>query len=108
MGRSVLIVSWFAVATAGAFGQSKSPAFDVASVRPSQGAGSGLQGRRENIETAPGSLIMRNASLASCIQWAYDVKPYQLSGPGWLTDERYDIAAKTESPDAVDQLRIKL
>ena len=48
---------------------------------------------------------MRNVSLRSCIQWAYRVRGYQISGPGWLTSERYDIVAKTSSPAADDQLR---
>ena len=51
---------------------------------------------------------MRNVSLRSCIQWAYGVRGYQISGPTWLTLERYDIVAKTPSPAADDQLRLML
>ena len=51
---------------------------------------------------------MRNVSLRSCIQWAYRVRGYQISAPGWLTSERYDIVAKTPSPAADEQLRVML
>src|SRR5581483_10438235 len=89
-------------------GQSKS-AFEVASVRPSPVANSGGEGaRRESIQADPGALSMRNVSLSSSIQWAYDVRPYQISGPDWLRDQRYDIAAKADHPVKTEQLRLML
>lgn len=108
--RLLFAVSSVVVAAAGLFGQGPQPAsFDVASVRPSQiGKAGGEGNRRENIQAEPGSLIMRNVSLASCIQWAYNAKQYQVSGPGWIREERYDIAAKTEDPVPIDQLRLML
>ena len=33
-------------------------------------------------------------SLADLIRVAYRVKPYQLSGPDWMTAERFDVLAK--------------
>src|ERR1019366_1137981 len=33
-------------------------------------------------------------SLADLIRTAYDVKPYQISGPDWIKSERFDILAK--------------
>jgi uncharacterized protein (TIGR03435 family) len=83
------------------------PAFDVASIRASQG-GKGEGSRRENIQASPGSLNMRNVSLKSAIRWAYHVMDYQISGPDWLGFERYDIAAKAAGPAAEDQLRLML
>jgi uncharacterized protein (TIGR03435 family) len=82
-------------------------AFDVASVRASQG-GRGEGSRRENIQASPGSLNMRNVSLKSAIRWAYHVMDYQISGPDWLGFERYDIAAKAAGPVPEDQLRLML
>jgi uncharacterized protein (TIGR03435 family) len=80
--------------------------FAVASVRTSKiGEMSGETSRRESIEPSPGSLTMRNVSLKSCVIWAYRIKDYQLSGPSWLTDERYDIAAKSPDPVPVEQLK---
>jgi uncharacterized protein (TIGR03435 family) len=86
-----------------AYGQ---PAFEVASIRASQiGKAGGEGSRRENIQAAPGSLNMRNVSLKSCIRWAYHVMDYQVSGPGWLGFERFDIVAKAEGPASEEQLR---
>ena len=50
---------------------------------------------------------MWNVTLADCVQWAYGVEPFQITG-AHTSDEVYDILAKTESPVAVSQLRIKL
>lgn len=79
------------------------PAFEVASVRSHQPSGTG-EGRT-SLDSAPGSLTFRNARLSDCIKWAYQVRDYQISGPSWLTVEKYDIAAKAASPAHTDQLR---
>jgi uncharacterized protein (TIGR03435 family) len=80
--------------------------FEVASVKPSQLSNpNGERNRRENISADPGSLTMRNVSLKSAIQWAYDVKEVQVSGPEWLGDERYDILAKAATTAGEPQLR---
>lgn len=109
MLRIMLGLSWISLAT-GLIGQTaKTAAFDVASVRPSQLSNAGGEGsRRENIQVEPGNLSMRNVSLSSCIQWAYDVRPYQVSGPGWMGDERYDISAKSDGPAKEAKLRVML
>ncbi len=59
-------------------------------------------------EATPGSLIMRGASLAAVIRWAYVVDEYQISGPSWLNSTRFDIAAKAGGPATVDELRVML
>ena len=69
--------------------------FEVASVRISQLAKAGGEGStRESIDPTPGSLSMRNVSLRSAIRWAYSLKDFQISAPGWMKSERYDIVAK--------------
>jgi uncharacterized protein (TIGR03435 family) len=73
-------------------------AFDVASIRAGQPG-------REVIEAVPGSLTMRNARLVTCIKWAYDVQEYQVSGPGWLSEVRFDISAKAATPVKQPELR---
>jgi uncharacterized protein (TIGR03435 family) len=108
MMRAIGTSGLFVLLACVAFGQpaAASRAFDVASVRPSQLAKSGGKiDLRESVEPTPGSLTMRKVSLSSCIQWAYEVKRYQVSGPGWLSDERYDVVAKTASPAKEDELR---
>ena len=72
------------------FGQSAEPTFEVASVRPVK---SSLK-ESPKLAIAPGSINFTNVSLKDCVKAAYSVKPYQISGPGWLESERYDLSAK--------------
>ena len=83
------------------------PAFDVASVRASK-SGGGEGGWRDDIQTSPDSLIMRNVSLKSAIRWAYHVMDYQVTGPQWIGSDRFDISAKAMGPTSEDQLRLML
>jgi uncharacterized protein (TIGR03435 family) len=78
------------------------PAFEVASVKSHKP--SVVEGR-ESIDSVPGSLTIRNASLNSCIKRAYLVGDYQISGPAWLMAEKYDITAKAAGPAPLIQLR---
>jgi uncharacterized protein (TIGR03435 family) len=83
--------------------------FDVASIKPGALASAGGEGsRRENISSSPDTLTMANVSLASAIKWAYSLHDYQVAGPAWLNDERYDIRAKASGPTPDDQLRLML
>ena len=87
------------------------PAFDVASIRASQGNPAGGRGnpfRRENVQVSPDSVTMRNASLKTAIAWAYAAKDYQVSGPDWLDAQHFDIVAKAASQATEDQLRIMM
>ena len=77
--------------------------FDVASVKPSRLTGEGRN--RESVVANPGTLTMHNVSLRSALQWAYRMKEYQVSGPAWIGDERYDISAKAADPVEEQQLR---
>jgi uncharacterized protein (TIGR03435 family) len=83
--------------------QSAAPAFDVASIRPTDPSYKG-----GIISDAPGALTMRGVTLRNCLQWAYNIRQYQLSGPGWLGDTRYDISAKAVDPVDIDRLRLML
>jgi uncharacterized protein (TIGR03435 family) len=78
------------------------PAFDVASIRSAAG------GIRPEILTSPGSLIARNQSLQFLIQWAYDTPPFQITGPDWLNDNRFDVIAKAEGAGDDAKLRLML
>jgi uncharacterized protein (TIGR03435 family) len=76
------------------------PAFDVASVKPNRsGSGNSSQNDRH------GTLTATNVTLQYCIQLAYGVKDYQISGPRWLASERYDIVAKTDPTVTPDRYR---
>jgi uncharacterized protein (TIGR03435 family) len=78
--------------------------FAVASVKPALSEGK----RRQTVQSSPGSLIMANVTLATAIKWAYRIQDYQITGPGWIKDDRYDISAKAGSPAPEDQLRTML
>ena len=83
-------------------------AFEAASIRPSSTWRAGGEGSsRSKIEVAPSSLTMRNVDLNECVQWAYGVQPYRISGQR-LSAERYDILARAEGPVKVHQLELML
>ena len=83
--------------------------FDVASIKPAALARAGGEGSlKESIEVSPLTLTMRNVSFITCMEWAYRVKEYQVSGAAWTGSERYDVFAKTGSPVTGDQLRLML
>lgn len=44
------------------------------------------------------------ASLADLIRSAYEVKPYQVTGPDWLKTERFDIVAKMPDGSTKEQV----
>ena len=77
--------------------------FEVASVKRRQPGSS-----RTGVGTDPGRLTIRNATLKFCIGWAYGFKDYQISGPGWLDSEHFDIVAKPERGALEDRLRLML
>jgi uncharacterized protein (TIGR03435 family) len=82
--------------------------FEVASVRRSAGGGPPGDIPR-NMDTSPGHFTMRNAPLRHALQWAYDLKDYEISGPEWIkSDERYDIVAKAAGPAPESQVRLML
>ncbi len=51
---------------------------------------------------------MVNVSLSAAIRWAYKLGVYEIGGPDWISDARFDITAKAASPVAEDQLRLML
>ncbi|MDR3703795.1 MAG: TIGR03435 family protein, partial [Candidatus Sulfopaludibacter sp.] len=80
--------------------------FQTISIHPSR-LQPGMTGRRMYIG-GRGSLTVTDASLASLVILAYGIRPYQLSGPGWMESDRFDITA-TEPPAATaPQVRIML
>jgi uncharacterized protein (TIGR03435 family) len=90
--------------------QSTAPTFEVASVKRNNSSEPGRQGAlfRENINTTQGGVTLRNVVLKSCIKFAYGLQDPQISGPDWITIERYDIAAKSSGPTSEEQLRLML
>src|SRR4030095_3241826 len=64
--------------------------FDVASIRPTPDR------RDEWLVGKPGRLIYSGVSLKDCVEPAYGVKRYQISGPDWLDTQLFDITARVE------------
>jgi uncharacterized protein (TIGR03435 family) len=95
--RAILGTSLLICGACGAFGQAAdAPAFEVASVKMNAtGSGEGPGRGRETITPSPAGVTMKNVHLKSVVQWAYHLQAIQVSGPGWLDDNRYDIVAKT-------------
>ena len=69
--------------------QNPRPAFDVASIKPNNSASPhhGSDGSR-------GQIAFTNMPLLRLIARAYDVQPFQVNGPDWLSTEFFDIVAK--------------
>ena len=67
-------------------------AFEVASIKPA--APTPMGNMRIDMRTDQGMLRYVNVSLKDCIRVAYKVKEFQIDGPDWLGNERFDITAK--------------
>ena len=82
---------------------SKPLTFAVASIKPSDPNGMGTRWG-----TGPGGgLSITNFNLKLLITFAYDVRSFQITGgPGWITDEKFDIQAQPDSQEAKDPLKL--
>ncbi len=54
----------------------------------------------------PGRIAWNNASLMDILIEAWDVKRFQVTGPGWLGTERFDIVANVPAGATKEQLRV--
>ena len=83
--------------------------FEVASIKPNKIGNAGGEGsNRESVQASPGSLVMRNVTLITCLKWAYGVRDFQISGPNWMGAERFDISAKAAGAASEQQMRTML
>ena len=94
MGAGLVV---FASCAALAQTAENSPTFEVASVKPA----APITGNRIMVgmrggpgSNDPGQITYNNVTLKDVLTNAYGVKRFQISGPGWLDSERYDIVAK--------------
>jgi uncharacterized protein (TIGR03435 family) len=78
-----------------AFGQS----FEVASIKPA--APQEPHMRMVRMGSDPGRINYEGVTLKNLLARAYNVKDYQITGPDWLTSERYDVTAKL--PECADR-----
>lgn len=90
--RRVLVCLGAVLGFAVGFAQTGRPAFEVAAVKPNH---SGRTGTDDDWDH--GRVTVVNMTLKRCIAQAYEMREDQISGPDWLSTERYDIVAKAES-----------
>jgi len=95
-----------------AFAQTEAqPSFEVASVKPAapQPMGRIMVGMRGGPGSGdPGQINYSYVSLRNLVMNAYDVKGYQVSGPGWLDSERFDVVAKIPPNTTKEQFKLML
>jgi uncharacterized protein (TIGR03435 family) len=80
-----------------------SPRFDAASIAVNR-SGTVSYLVKAQASPEPVKLTMRNVSLRLCLQQAYSVKEYQVSGPGWIKKAKYDIMATLAPGSMPDQI----
>lgn len=94
-----------ALAACAALGQQPAARFEVASVKKAESGGPPGDIPR-NMDSSPGHFAMRNVPLRYCLEWAYNLKDYELVGPDWIKgEERYDIYANAPGPATDEEMR---
>src|ERR1700744_4668287 len=90
-----------AVAAAVSLHAQERPEFEVASVKANHSTHNGIGNHFE-----PQRMTWTNAPLHSLIEFAFGVRPYEVTGgPGWIDVDRWDIAATTSVPASREQQR---
>jgi uncharacterized protein (TIGR03435 family) len=83
------------------------PAFEAASVKLNAG---GTNSSRT--DGSKGQIVMLNQTLRRLVERAYNVKPFQVTGPDWMENVRFDVMAKyppdTKTEDRPAMLRTLL
>lgn len=70
------------------------PAFEVATIKPSQHGGS-----YPSINTHLRDLWVKNASVLDLIKWSYRLRDEQIKGgPSWIAEMKFDIVAQPDLP----------
>ena len=84
----------------------KRPEFDVVSIKPTKPIGGGAIpiGRSGN----PGSVTLLGVTAKQVVARAYSLRGYQISGPAWIDQERYDVAARVGRPASDAEQRLML
>jgi uncharacterized protein (TIGR03435 family) len=87
---------------------SGSPEFDAASVKPAA-AGASYGDRRGGPGTSsPGQISYEATTLRAIVARAYGVQRFQIVGPPWFDDQRYDLVARVPPGTTMPQLQLML
>ncbi len=106
--HSIQFLICFAVLASMALGQSSTtpPAFDVASVRPSQhNVGPDYNNQ---LTYTPSGINARNVTIKRLLAEAYQLQMDQVLGPNWIDQNEYDLEAKTTAPATKEQMALML
>lgn len=89
--------------------QQPAASFAVASVKPAllPQPGAGRQGGFSPLNE-PGRLRFPAVTLKTLLMFAYDVRDFQIVGPGWIGDERFSVEATMPADTTQDQTRTML
>ena len=88
--------------TAFALQPSANPAFEVASIKPSDPNSSNSLFIGMSADRA--MVTYTNITLKDCIRAAYRVRDFQIAGPEWISHARYEITAKMPAGASPDQI----
>ena len=100
-----------AMVSLAALGQPSGPSFDAASVKPATPLGPlGMRAdRKGGPETSdPGMYTCKNCPIGWVVSEAFDLQPFELKGPDWLQDVRFDFMAKVPAGTTKAAFRIML
>jgi uncharacterized protein (TIGR03435 family) len=109
MMRAISGGTFVLFAAVAVFGQTPDagPAFEAASVKPNT-----TDSNSSSSNGTKGQVVMVNQSLRRLVERAYNVKPFQVTGPGWMESVRFDVTAKyppdTKNEDRAAMLRTML
>jgi uncharacterized protein (TIGR03435 family) len=99
--KTILLIAF---AAGGLYGQSL-PSFEIASVKPFDGSRQLAHG----LTAVSGPRVtMTGYTLSGLIQYAYDMRNYQVSGgPNWITSDTYTVTAKVEGDAAAPTAEVR-
>jgi len=104
MPRTSLALILLAIAASG-------QTFEVASVKPSAPPGGGRgRSRAAGVQGGPGSadptrVRFSGMNLKGLVSFAYDASGFQISGPAWIEEDRFDIVATLANGTSKEQFR---
>ena len=104
---ALILAAAVALTAAAAFAQKSLPAFEVASIKQATFPTPDkiLSGQIHlGINNRGSQADFGLMSLADLLSYAYRVKPYQIAGPDWIRESRWDILAKLPDGESQDHV----
>ncbi len=82
--------------------------FEVAAIKPAAPQEIGRTSTRMSSDTDTGSLVYANVNLKQILARAWNVQQYQITGPDFLEDARFDVTASFPPRSTSEQLSTML